>query len=40
MEAKRDIQQARKGAVITASIVGIIAVGVFVATIVLYNPTG
>ncbi len=30
----------RKGAVITAVIVGVIAIGVFVATIVLFNPAG
>ncbi|CAB5503110.1 hypothetical protein [uncultured Gammaproteobacteria bacterium] len=30
----------RKGVVKTAVIVGTIAIGVFVATIVLYNPTG
>ncbi len=29
----------RKGAVITAVIVGVVAIGVFVATIVLFNPT-
>ncbi len=39
MNAKIDRQQARKNAVRTAVIVGIIATGVFVATIVLFNPT-
>jgi len=40
MDAKIDRQQARKNAIRTAVIVGIIATGVFVATIVLYSPTG
>jgi hypothetical protein len=30
----------KKGVVITAVIVGAIAIGVFIATIVLYNPGG
>ncbi|CAB5497177.1 hypothetical protein THERMOT_649 [Bathymodiolus thermophilus thioautotrophic gill symbiont] len=30
----------KKGVVITAVIVGVIAAGVFIATIVLFNPTG
>jgi hypothetical protein len=30
----------KKGAVITAVIVGAIAIGVFIATIVLFDPTG
>lgn len=30
----------RKGVVITAAIVGIVAIGVFIATIVLFNPIG
>lgn len=34
------MEDKRKGVVRTAVIVGVIAIGVFVATIVLYSPTG
>ncbi|CAB9540976.1 hypothetical protein [uncultured Gammaproteobacteria bacterium] len=30
----------KKGVVKTAVIVGVVAIGVFIATIVLFNPTG
>ncbi|CAC9447558.1 hypothetical protein [uncultured Gammaproteobacteria bacterium] len=34
------MEDKRKGAVRTAVIVGVVAIGVFIATIVLFNPTG
>ncbi|WXU00536.1 MAG: hypothetical protein Ctma_1261 [Catillopecten margaritatus gill symbiont] len=40
MDKQRNTQRARRGAVITAVIVGVIAIGVFIATIVLFNPAG
>lgn len=40
MDKQRNIQKARRSAVITAVIVAIVAIGVFIATIVLFDPTG
>lgn len=40
MDKQRNNQKSRRGAVITAVIVGLVAIGVFIATIVLFNPTG